>query len=213
MVGNPLFRILRWERSVCRLECLILEDQILLGDLLSQELNRIPGLSVVGVARSLADGLALCRRLRPDLLVMNLLLPDGEGVEVAEALLQEKPEARVVVLSGQCEGLSCSRRLHAAILAVVDKGSAIDALHQILQVEVFRHRGSGREHDPFVVLTERERQVLRLIGEGLSSAEIAMRLNISTLTARTHRRNITGKLGCKGAALVLLAAGLKPDQA
>jgi DNA-binding NarL/FixJ family response regulator len=194
-------------------DCVILEDQGLLADLLKQDLERIPALSVVGVARSVREGRQLCQRHRPDLLLMDLLLPDGQGVEVAEQLVQEKPTARVVVLSAQSDRLSCSRRLHAAILAVVDKGAAIDSLHHILQREVRRHRGCGEQDDPLETLTERERQVLSLIGQGLSSAEIAERLNITTLTARTHRRNITAKLGFTRAELVLLAAGKLPSRA
>ncbi|MFO8236914.1 MAG: response regulator transcription factor [Prochlorococcaceae cyanobacterium] len=192
---------------------MILEDQGLLADLLRQDLDRIPGLSVVGVARSVEEGKRLCRSQRPDLLLMDLLLPDGQGVEVAEQLLQEKPAAQVVVLSAQCDRLFCSRRLHAAILAVVDKGTAIDSLHLILEREVCRQRGSVENDDPLGVLTERERQVLALIGQGLSSPEIAARLNISQLTARTHRRNITAKLGFSGAELVLLASRRLPHQA
>lgn len=195
------------------MDCVILEDQGLLADLLRQDLDRIPGLSVVGVARSVEEGKRLCRSQRPDLLLMDLLLPDGQGVEVAEQLLQEKPAAQVVVLSAQCDRLFCSRRLHAAILAVVDKGTAIDSLHLILEREVCRQRGSVENDDPLGALTERERQVLALIGQGLSSAEIAARLNISLLTARTHRRNITAKLGFSGAELVLLASGRLPHQA
>ena len=192
---------------------MILEDQGLLADLLRQDLERIPGLSVVGVARSVEEGNHLCRQHRPDLLLMDLLLPDGQGVAVAEQLLLEKPTAQVMVLSAQCDRLSCSRRLHAAILAVVDKGSAIDTLRVILEREVRRQRSSGAQDDPFAALTERERQVLSLIGQGLSSAEIAARLNISLLTARTHRRNITAKLGFSRAELVLLASGRLPTQA
>lgn len=195
------------------MDCLILEDQGVLADLLKQDLERIPALSVVGVARTVEQGRQLCRRHRPDLLLMDLLLPDGQGVEVAEQLVLENPAARVVVLSAQCDRLSCSRRLHAAILAVVDKGTAIDTLHHILLREVRRQRGSGAQEDPLETLTERERQVLFLIGQGLSSAEIADRLNITTLTARTHRRNITAKLGFTRAELVLLAAGRLPARA
>lgn len=200
-------------KEIRLVDCVILEDQGLLADLLKQDLERLPALSVVGVARSVEEGRQLCRRHRPDLLLMDLCLPDGQGVEVAEQLVLEKPAARVVVLSAQCDRLSCSRRLHAAILAVVDKGNAIDTLHHILQREVRRQRGRGEQDDPLDMLTERERQVLCLIGQGLASAEIADRLNITTLTARTHRRNITAKLGFTRAELVLVAAGMIPTSA
>ncbi|MFQ6539184.1 MULTISPECIES: LuxR family transcriptional regulator [Aphanothece] len=194
-------------------DTVILEDQVLLAELLHHELDRIPGLTVVDVAHSVEDGKRLCRAHRPDLLLMDLLLPDGQGVEVAECLLQDNPTARVVVLSAQSDRLSCSRRLHEAILAVVDKGSAVDTLHLTLQREVQRRVGTVNQHDPLAALTARERQVLALIGQGCSSEAIARRLTISTLTARTHRRNIIAKLGFKGPELVLLASGNLPQQA
>jgi DNA-binding CsgD family transcriptional regulator len=106
----------------------------------------------------------------------------------------------------------CSRHLHEAILAVVDKTEAVDTLHGLLQRELRRRREDGPPEGRFAQLTERERQVLDLIGQGLSSEEIAARLNISTLTARTHRRNITAKLGVKGGELVLLASAHSAQQ-
>ena len=194
------------------MNCLILEDQVLLADLLRHELVGIRGLSVVATAHDVATGKSLCRLHRPDLLLLDLFMPDGQGVEVAEELLHIKPEARILVLSGQVERLVCSRHLHEAILAVVDKTEAVDTLHGLLQRELRRRREDGPPGGRFAQLTERERQVLDLIGQGLSSEEIAARLNISTLTARTHRRNITAKLGVKGGELVLLASAHSAQQ-
>ena len=197
------------------MNCLILEDQVLLADLLRHELVGIRGVRVVATAHDVATGKSLCRLHRPDLVLLDLFMPDGQGVEVAEELLEVKPEARILVLSAQIERLVCSRHLHEAILAVVDKTEAIDRLHDLLRRELRRRREgiAGPDTDRFRQLTERERQVLALIGQGLSSEEIAAQLSISTLTARTHRRNITAKLGVKGGELVLLASALPQQQA
>ncbi len=195
------------------MNCLILEDQVLLADLLRHELAGIRGVNVIATAHDVATGKSLCRLHRPDLLLLDLFMPDGQGVEVAEELLLLKPEARILVLSGQVERLVCSRHLHDAILAVVDKTEAVDILHDLLRRELRRRQEDGPGEESFTQLTGRERQVLHLIGQGLSSEEIAARLHISTLTARTHRRNITAKLGVKGGELVLLASSQSGQQA
>ncbi|MEB3321847.1 MAG: response regulator transcription factor [Synechococcaceae cyanobacterium] len=188
------------------MDCLILEDQVLLADLLVRDLEGLPGISHTAVAHSVAEGLRLCRERPPDLLLLDLGMPDGDGAEVAEALLRVKPQARVIVLSAQCDGFSCSPLLHDAVVAVVDKSQAIDTLHELILPLLRQAAGAALPADPRRRLTERERQVFDLIGRGLSSEEIAAALRISLLTARTHRRNITAKLGVKGAELVLLAS-------
>lgn len=186
-------------------DCLILEDQVLLADLLARDVASLPGVRVCGVAHTVAHAQRLCTQHPPDLLIVDLLLPDGEGMEVAEWLLHRKPQAKVLVLSAQCDRLVCSRHLHDAIVAVVDKAQAIDTLHEVIHAIAWPGNSEGAS-DPITALSERERQVLALIGRGCSSEEIASRLHISLHTARTHRRNITAKLGKKGAELVLLAS-------
>ncbi len=196
------------------INCLILEDQVLLADLLARNLAAYPGLSVVGVAGSVAEGRRLCREHHPDLLLVDLMLPDGLGVEVAEDLLAERPEVRVIVLSAECQRLQCSRHLHNAIVAVIDKTEALEKLqHQVHRLLVEARLGAGGGDEAHAGLpahwdrlTRREREVFQLIGEGLSSEAIAERLGLSVLTARTHRKHITSKLGIKGGELVLLAS-------
>ena len=187
------------------MQCLILEDELLLADLLAQSLRMIPGLHVAGVAHDVKGGKYLCERQKPDLLLMDLLLPDGNGVEAAEALMNVKPSAKILVLSAQAEKLRCSRSLHDAIIAVMDKCSDINAIHDILKQHLQPENNNRQRGSLVEDLTERERDILRLIGHGLSSSEIALGLNISIHTARTHRRNITGKLGVTRSELVLMA--------
>lgn len=198
------------------MNCLILEDQVLLADLLARNLAAYPGLKVVGIAGSVAEGQHLCREHSPDLLVVDLMLPDGLGVEVAEQLIRDRPDARVIVLSAECQRLQCSRHLHNAIVAVIDKTEALEKLqHQVRRLLVeARLGGEGTDGGEAPAgapahwdrLTRREREVFQLIGEGLSSEAIAERLGLSVLTARTHRKHITSKLGIKGGELVLLAS-------
>jgi DNA-binding NarL/FixJ family response regulator len=192
-------------------DVLILDDHVLIAELLARSLRALPGRLNVALTHSVDKGIAFCRQSPPDLLIMDLALPDGSGVAVAEALLERKNDARVIVLSADPHSLVCTRHLHRSIAAVIDKTDALDRLSEevrAIQVE------APDQHTPGTLeeLTGREIEVLQLIGEGLSTEAIAERLEISLHTAKTHRRNITGKLGVKGGQLVLLAASLDPSR-
>jgi DNA-binding NarL/FixJ family response regulator len=78
----------------------LVEDQTLFLELLSQVLQLQPGLKIVARAQTVAEGLAACKIHKPDLLILDLELPDGEGLEVARALMRWNPSAKVIVLSG-----------------------------------------------------------------------------------------------------------------
>jgi len=82
------------------LRCVLVEDQTLFLELLSQVLQLQPGLKIVARAQTVAEGLAACKIHKPDLLILDLELPDGEGLEVARALMRWNPSAKVIVLSG-----------------------------------------------------------------------------------------------------------------
>jgi DNA-binding NarL/FixJ family response regulator len=191
--------------------CLIVEDQRLLAELLAENLASITGLTSVLRATTKAEGVRLAQSCRPRILILDLLLPDGPGLDVAEALLAVEPRAQVIVLSSEIHRLQCSRHLHDAIVAVLDKTEALDRLHQQVKglipvSELPGDSGASSLGD----LTGREMEVLQLIGEGLSSEAIAQRLNISSATAQTHRKNITAKLGIRRGELVLFAARMLP---
>lgn len=193
------------------MDVLILDDHVLIAELLARTLRTLPGRLNVALAHDVTNAIAFCRQSPPDLLIMDLALPDGSGVTVAEALLESRHDARVIVLSADPHSLVCTRHLHCNIAAVIDKTDALDRLSeevQAIQAEAADQQATG----PLEGLTGREMAVLRLIGEGLSTEAIAEMLEISLNTARTHRRNITSKLGVKGGQLVLLAAALGPPR-
>ncbi len=168
--------------------------QLLVGMLRTQ-----PGLEVVATAATAAEGIAACLSHRPDLLILDLALPDGSGAVVAEALAAVKPQARLIVLSAQASSFFCPPGLESMLHAVVDKIEAYDVLGE----EIAELVGP---HPPAAVLTAREAEVLRLLGQGLSNQQIADQLDLSPLTVQTHRRNLSAKLGMKGAELVRFAA-------
>jgi len=193
------------------MNCIILEDQVILADLLAKNISSFPDVRVIALAHSLEEGNALCHQYCPDLLIVDLLLPDGNGIVVAEELVAIKPDAKIIILSAECNRLSCSVHLHQSIIAVVDKMDALEKLRSVMNDLCKRLLPVTITPEPLDCLTPREREILRLIGQGLTTEAIADRLTISLHTAQTHRKNITAKLNIKGSELVLLAASIKAD--
>ncbi|MBD1192959.1 response regulator transcription factor [Vulcanococcus sp. Clear-D1] len=180
------------------LRCLIVEDQVMFLQLLCSMLEAMPGLTVVGTATRQADAIALCSGDdAPDLLILDLALPDGDGLAVAQALAAVRPHAKVVVLSGQASSFVCPGALQPLIVGVVDKTSAFAQLTQVLE------RCLPHSADP---LTPRQQEIYGLIGQGLTNKEIARASGLSVTTVETHRKAIAQKLGVSGSELVRQAS-------
>ncbi len=183
--------------TVTQLRCLIVEDQLMFLELLCSMLQAFPGLTVAATATSQAEALAHCRSDPADVLILDLSLPDGDGLVVAEALADCNPAAKVVVLSGQAASFICPSRLQPLICGVVDKTSAFSQLQAVLQ-DLLGQTGPS--------LTPRQQQIYGLIGQGLSNKEIAATLGLAVATVETHRKAIARKLSLSGAVLVRQAA-------
>ena len=184
------------------------------ADLLAMTFAAAPDLAIdiVEVAPSVAAGIAACDGHRPDIVLLDLDLPDGSGIAVAEHVAAALPDTRVIVLSGQTNTFVCPPHVGAAVHAVVDKAHAFQELQVILADlgEPSTERGGPTGPLPgrrrlASILSKREREVLALIGQQLSSVEIAGRLGISLHTINAHRKNIARKLGVRGTNLALVA--------
>ena len=180
------------------LRCLIVEDQVMFLQLLHSMLEVMPGLSVVAAATTQAEAIAHCRSADPpDLLILDLALPDGDGLAVAQALAEHHPNPQVVVLSGQASSFVCPAALQPLIAGVVDKTSAFHQLTSVLE------RCLPQSGTP---LTPRQQEIFGLIGKGLTNKEIARAAGLSIATVETHRKTIAQKLGVSGAELVRQAS-------
>jgi DNA-binding NarL/FixJ family response regulator len=190
------------------LKCVIVEDQTMFLQMLSNMLQAVPDLHVAATARNEAQGLAAVAKHRPDLLLLDLNLPDGSGIRVAEKLAKMNPAAKTVILSGEASTFVCPPGLQPHIQAVLDKTQAFDDLATELKALMPRGRGgsnSARAAEIRELLSAREFEIFTLIGRGLMSKEIGETLGISPLTVQTHRRKIAEKLGTAGPELVHLA--------
>jgi len=187
---------------------LIVDDHEVLTASLAQVLDHEPDLTVVGAAGTLEKARALLATEAPDVVLLDHRLPDGDGVEAIPALLALRPEASIVVLTattadhvlvaaieGGASGfVSKTRGLDEVTSAVraAAAGESVISPEMLARLLPRLHRREAEARDK---LTEREREVLQLLAEGLSNAAIAERLFVSVHTVRNHVANLSTKLG------------------
>jgi DNA-binding NarL/FixJ family response regulator len=185
----------------------IVEDQRILRELLCAMLAGEPQTDVVGQAHTGAEALELADRLEPDVVLLDISLPDFDGIAVMQSLRSRHPATRVIALSIHDEPRYVQGMIDAGASGYVVKSATMDELRQairaVLRGETYLsaalrqpapEAGTLQEPQPISALGRRERQVLSLLAEGKHSAEIAAELAISVGTVDVHRRNIMRKL-------------------
>ena len=189
------------------MDVLIVEDDLILLDFLSQEIsNQINSLGgIVRKASCLLDARKLISQKTPDWILIDLLLPDGSGIELAEEFVQSKSNAKVLILTAQADQYVLPASLLKNIHALINKADGLAPLREAIW-EICREFDST--FPDLNSLTPRQLEFLHLIGEGLDTAQIAKRIDVSFSTAQTHRRQITRKLKIKGSKLVTFARSL-----
>jgi DNA-binding NarL/FixJ family response regulator len=186
------------------------DDDVLLREGMASLLER-SGFEVAGQAGDADQLLSLVRHHRPELVIVDIRMPPGqstEGLEAARLIRQEFPEIAILVLSAHVEVehamrlLATGERIGYLLKSrVTDVGQFIDSLQRIARggsvvdpALVQELVGARRRNDPVEALTQREREVLSLMAEGVSNAGIARRLFITEGTVEKHVNSILGKL-------------------
>ena len=184
----------------------IAEDQRIVREALGALLAREPDMVMVGEAQTGPGAIELAQAQRPDVLLLDIGLPEMDGVAVARALRERLPEVRVLALSVHHDPHYVREMLKAGAAGYVDKSSAlvelVRAIRLVMQEKLYLSPEVTREAlgqrfsaGGDAAISRRERQVLALLAAGKRSVQIAAQLNISTATVEVHRRNIMRKLG------------------
>lgn len=148
-------------------------------------------------------------RFNPDLAILDIRMPDGDGIEAARRVLERRPELRVMFLSMHTEPNFAKRALETGAQAYLSKRAPAEevllAIRTVLNGGQYigaRLQAAENENPPDGPLTERQTEVLRLIAQGCSAKEIAGRLNISVRTAEFHRAAIMDRLKLHSTAMM-----------
>ncbi len=174
------------------------------AEMLAYTLATQPCVDLYAIASSIAEAQEIIERTRPDVVVLDLDLPDGSGLEVVEALVAAGKATSVIVLSASAENFTAPEHLAPYIKEVIPKSAAYDRLRTAV-ARLMDPQGLGEDDSGFASLTQRELEILGMIGEGMTSQQIATQLTRSVETITTHRKNIAAKLRVSGAKLVVLA--------
>jgi DNA-binding NarL/FixJ family response regulator len=186
---------------------LIVEDHQVVAEGLGALLNDQADMEVVGTATSVAESISCVSELNPDVVVVDFRLPDGTGVDAAVGIRQIHPETKLIFLTREDSDAARFAALESGASAFIHKSRAasevVDAIRVVaaggmlitprtIAALVSKRRSMDLRLES---LTSREKEVLRLMAEGISSREIASRLGISYTTVRTHIRSLGAKLG------------------
>jgi NarL family two-component system response regulator LiaR len=209
-----------------RIQVFIADDHAIVRRGITAVLEIVPDIEVVGEAENGRDAVYLVAQLRPDVVLMDLVMPEMDGIEAIRRIKERQPEVCILVLTtfaGEEQVLPAIKagalgyhlkdsRPEALVRAIrqVHRGEA--SLHPLIARKVLEElsRPSDRPPTPDP-LTPREVEVLRLVAQGLENWEIAEKLVITEATVRTHVSNITGKLHVASrtqAALYALREGI-----
>ncbi|WP_272698661.1 response regulator [Desulfovibrio sp. Fe33] len=211
------------------MDIMIVDDHPLFREGLKTIISRDQHFAVCAEAGSGGEGIALARTNRPDIVLVDISMPDKSGIQMIRELKDELPQTRFVIISMHSEADYIIEAFRAGATAYIIKESAagqlIKGLHTVAKGNIFLDGALSQEvvfkllqtkddaddgqNDPYSTLTPREQEVMRMLAEGLTAKGMAEQLFISPKTVENHRTNLMKKLGLKNSVeLVRYAARL-----
>lgn len=192
-----------------KVRVLLVEDHPIFRDALKMMLENDPRIEIVGEAGDGSAGLRLAAEARPDVVIMDIGMPRMDGVEATRRIVSANPSAKVIALSARTDQDFVLDMLRAGASGYVAKSEASEELMRAIFTVCLNRKylcpevassvtgallgnGDGRSVGP--TLGQREKQVLQLVSEGMTSPQIADSLHVATSTVEVHRRNIMRKL-------------------
>lgn len=203
---------------------LLADDHTVMRNGLRLLLERQPNLTVVGEASDGRETVRAAESVSPDVVVMDIAMPNLNGIEAARQITATRPETAIVILSMHSDESYVIRALKAGARAYLLKDSAegdlIAAIHaisegksffspaisRILVEDYMRQLEQKHVEDTYELLTAREREILQLLAEGKTNKEVAAILNLSVYTVETHRTHILQKLNLHNVPELILYA-------
>jgi len=190
---------------------MLADDHQMVCEGLAALLDRESGLQVIAQVRNGLEAVSAAHQLRPNVVVMDLMMPGLNGIEATRQIVRGVPSTRVLCLSAHVERHLVKAMLDAGASGYVLKDCAFDELAAAVRavaggraylspavaslvVEEYRAGRTAPRDSAMDRLTERERQIVQLLAEGHSTKQIAARLNVSAKTVATHREHVMGKL-------------------
>ena len=193
---------------------LLADDHQIMREGLKALLEKQSSIEIIAEAQNGIETLQSARREKPDVIIMDIAMPDINGIEITRQLKAELADIKIIALSMHSDRRFVTEILKAGASAYVLKQAAFEDLEQAIRA-VMRDRTflsadildsvvsdyvsqlSGSEYEAYRQLSDRERQVLQLLAEGNSTKEIAFKLHVSVKTIESHRQNIMNKLGIR----------------
>ncbi|HZM98526.1 MAG TPA: response regulator transcription factor [Pyrinomonadaceae bacterium] len=193
---------------------LIADDHALVRAGIRALVEKIEGVVVVGEAGKGSEALELVEELKPNLMLLDITMPDGGGFDVLDHVTKKYPEIKVIVLTVHDAGEYAIRALREGAAGFLPKSAASIELEQAIETvirgEVYispqtsrktlLEYGKGTKRDLLATLSPRQREVLRLIAEGRTTKQIAQLLEISVKTVETHRAQLMDRLEIRDVA-------------
>ena len=197
-----------------KIKVLIVDDHTLVRDGIRALLSLVADVKVVGEAANGKEALEQVERLSPDIVLMDLAMPIMNGLEATRRIRKKFPGTKVLVLTqyedreyivptieagarGFVSKMAAFSELASAIQAVYHGGSFLSPMAAAAVVEECQSKAGERDTDPYQQLTDREREMLKLIAEGYTAKEIADLLVLSVRTVETHKSNLMKKLNVR----------------
>lgn len=193
------------------IKILLADDHKIIRDGLRSLINAQNGMEVAAEAENGRTAVKLARKLQPDVIIMDISMPDLNGIEATRQIVEETPGAKIIALSMHVDRRYVVGMFEAGVSGYLLKDCAFEelstAIHTVMKNQIYLSpKITGTVIKDYVYhlssdnislsakLSPREREVLQLIAEGINTKTIASRLNLSIKTVETHRRNIMEKL-------------------